>query len=119
MATRVRPLAHADTRKVSGLLTVPGVKVADVPVEVISQTDGAVTWFQKIKLYYKGIVAFIGTVLVLLTSPEIGFLGHLLPSGQQHYLTIGIGVLTVLLTFLKENQHWFDDSAVNTPYSAQ
>lgn len=113
MAYRVRPVAHADVSKVSTLVSTPGTKVAHAPVEVVKTTPGPVTLIQKIKLYYKAIIAFIGTLLVLLTSPEIGFLGHLLPADQQHWLSVGIGILTVVLTFLKENEHWVDPSAIS------
>lgn len=114
MATRVRPVKAATPAKISTLAGIPGVRVASAPVEVVKTTPGPVTTWQKISAYYKGIVAFVGTVLTLLTAPEIGPLSHLLPDPYQHWLTVGVGVITVVLTFLKENEHWFDGAAVTT-----
>lgn len=110
MATRVRPISEEQLTTVTTL--VHKEKLPTAPVEVVKQTPGPVTWLQKIARYYKGIIAFLGTLLALLTAPEIGPLQHLLPDGYQHWLTVGIGAATVLLTFLKENEHWFPDAAV-------
>jgi len=115
MAIRVRPIPHADTQTVATLVAAPQVTVAQVPGEVVKITDGPVTLLQKIARYYKGLIVLIGTTLGLLTAPDIGALQHLLPAEYQHWLTIGIGALTAVLTILVENQHWFDQDTVGQP----
>ena len=109
MAKRIKAI-DKQTYKAASLVSTRDV--SHVPVEVVKEVPGKVTVLQKVAKYYKGIVAFLGTVAVLLTSPEIGPLQHLLPPTEQHWLTVGIGALTVLLTFLKSNEHWVDDTQV-------
>lgn len=109
MATRIRPIKQGQARHIAALIGPQ--HVASVPAEVIQVTAGPVSLRQKVAGYYKGLVALVGTVLTLLTAPEIGALAPLLPAQYRHWLPIGIGVATVLLTFLTENQHWFDDAA--------
>lgn len=109
MAKKVVPIKQHQAGQIATLMGPQ--RISSMPVEVVATTEGPVTWWQKAAAYYKGGIALIGTVLALLTAPEIGPLQHLLPEQYQHWLTVGIGVATVVLTFLKDNEHWFDDGA--------
>ena len=78
------------------------------PVQVVDERPGAVTFLDKLKGYYKALVTVVGAVLVGLNelTPLTGFL----PPTAQHWLSVAISVGTVILTALKANEHWVDDS---------
>ena len=78
------------------------------PVQVVDERTGAVTFLDKLKGYYKALVTVVGAVLVGLNelTPLTGFL----PPTAQHWLSVAISVGTVILTALKANEHWVDDS---------
>lgn len=118
MARRVVPIQGDQAQQIASLMGPE--RVTSIPAQVVDTRPGPVTAWQKTARYYKGIIALIGTILTLLTAPEIGPLQHLLPEQHQHWLTIGIGAATVVLTFLKANEHWFDGNPVTpVPSSAK
>lgn len=115
MAKQVVPAPSGEVERYATLAADPNApKVGSVPVVVASQTVGPVSFFQKLAGYYKSLIVLIGSVLALLVAPEIGPFEHLLPPTEQKWLTLGIAALTVFLTWLKSNEHWFEDSQVNT-----
>jgi hypothetical protein len=74
---------------------------------VLEQKPGPVTWLDKAKGYYKGLIATIGAVLVFLN--ELTPLTSFLPEDAQHWVSVGVAVLTALFTTLKSNEVWLDD----------
>lgn len=77
------------------------------PVKVVATTDGPVTWQQKVKEYYKGLIALLGAVLIFFN--EVTPITNFLPADYRHWVTIIVTFLTAAGTFLKSNQHWVDD----------
>ncbi len=73
-------------------------------LEVVNEKPGAVTNFDKIKKYYKFLIAFVGFT--------IAFLTEILPLGFSPDVKNGIagviGFLTSLGVFLKSNEQWVD-----------
>jgi hypothetical protein len=108
MAKRIEKIS-GDKFRVAQLVSDPAVPTEDVPVKVTGRTEGPVTFMQKLAAYYKGLIVLVGAVLAFLTAPEIGPLTHFLPVEYQHWVTVVIGFVTVLLTFLKSNEHWVED----------
>lgn len=77
------------------------------PIKVVAVTEGPVTWQQKAKEYYKGLIALVGAVLIFFN--EITPITNFLPTDYRHWVTIIVAFLTTAGTFLKSNQHWVDD----------
>ena len=78
------------------------------PVRVVDERAGAVTFLDKLKGYYKALITVVGAVLLGLNelTPVFDFL----PPTAHHWLSVAISVGTVILTTLKANEHWVDDS---------
>jgi len=68
---------------------------------------------QRIAGAWKAIIAFIGAVLTLLT--QIGPFAHFLPPQYKALIGTATAVLTGILTFMKANEHWVDDTAPPPP----
>lgn len=76
-------------------------------VMVLKSEPGAITLLDRLKGYYKGLIAVITAVLVIANelTPVLNFL----PGQDKQYVTIAIAVVGSVLTFLKDNEHWIDD----------
>lgn len=101
MAKRVVPIKRSDVHQVATL--VGPQSVTSVPVEIVESTPGPVTTLQKLKRYYKGLIALVGSLLTVATQ-----LAPVIPENDKHWVTTGILILTVAGAFLKENEHWID-----------
>lgn len=77
------------------------------PVTVVAKADGQVTFLDKVKNYYKALIAFVGFLLILLN--ELTPVFNYLPGQDKQYVTAAIGVLTTLGVLLKGNEHWVDN----------
>lgn len=77
------------------------------PVKVVNAKTGPVGFLDKAKGYYKGLIAAVGAILVIVN--ELTPLLNFLPGQDKQYVTLVIGVLTTAATFLKSNEHWVDD----------
>lgn len=73
---------------------------------VDKSVPGTVTFLDKLKAYWKAIIAFIGVVLLAVNQ-----LSPFLPVDWQHPAAVIIAVLTAVLTFAKSNETWVDDTA--------
>jgi hypothetical protein len=81
----------------------------EVPsVQVVDERTGAVTFLDKLKGYYKALITVLGAILLGLN--ELTPLTNFLPATAQHWASVAISVITAILTFLKANEHWVDDS---------
>jgi hypothetical protein len=78
------------------------------PVQVVDERPGAVTFLDKLKGYYKALITVVGAVLLALN--ELTPLTDFLPMTAQHWLSVAVAVGTAILTALKANEHWVDDS---------
>lgn len=76
------------------------------PVLLVKTEAGSVTWSDKVKAYYKGIIAVITSILVVLNTLTPVF--NFLPGQDKQYITVGIAVIGGLLAFFKDNEHWVD-----------
>lgn len=77
-------------------------------VQVLTTSTGLVTWADKLKGYYKGLITAVGAVLVIANELTPAF--DFLPVQDKAYVTAGIAALTALSTFLVSNEHWVDDA---------
>jgi uncharacterized membrane protein len=77
-----------------------------VKVKVTKQTDGSVTWLQKLQGYYKGLVVSVAAVLVFLN--EITPVASFLPSSVRHWFDVAVVVVGAASAFLVKNQQWVD-----------
>lgn len=84
-----------------------GVVGPATPVAEVQVKQGPVTFLDRLKKYYKGLIALIGFVLILLN--QLTPLFDFLPAQDRPYVTAVIGALTVLGTFLKGNENWVDN----------
>lgn len=74
---------------------------------VLQAVPGPVTVLDKAKGYYKGIIAALGSLVIIIN--EVTPLFNFLPGQDKHYVTVAVAVVTGVLTFLKSNEHWVDD----------
>lgn len=104
MATKQRLQIKSNDVQTAKTLAVVG---PGTPVKVVDEKVGAVTFLDKAKGYYKGLIALVGSLLIVLNqvSPLLNFI----PGNGKEYVSYAIGLLTVAGAFLKENQHWVDD----------
>lgn len=112
MAKKVVPITPKEAVRVQTLIDNPNVEspaiqVAKVPVKVIDEKPGPVTWKQKLAKYYKGLIVSVGTLLAAVNE-----IAPVVPHEYQGKVTTVILALTALGTILKGNQHWLPDSAV-------
>lgn len=77
-------------------------------VKVLTTAPGTLTWIDKLKGYYKGLITLVGSVLVI--ANELTPVFDFLPAQDKGYITAGIAALTALSAFLVSNQHWVDDA---------
>ena len=75
----------------------------NVPVKVTAQTDGPVTTKQKIKGYYKSVIALVGSLAASLVA-----IAPMVPDPWNKYSAGGVLVFTILGVFLKKNEDWVD-----------
>jgi hypothetical protein len=78
--------------------------VVNVPVKVVSETDGPVTTAQKLKKYYKGIIVFVGSIGVSLAA--------IVPEVSDDWKKVIGGIIlgtTVLGVILKKNEDWVEN----------
>ena len=80
---------------------------ANLPVMIVGTGNGAVSTLDKLKGYYKGIIAVITAALVIANelTPVLNFL----PGQDKQYVTAAIAAAGGLLAFFKDNEHWVDD----------
>lgn len=95
-----RRIALPPNHEVHNLTVAPHVKLGD-PI------SGSVTFLDKAKGYYKGLIAALTALLVIVNevTPVLNFL----PGQDKQYVTAAIAVVGVALTFLKDNEHFVDD----------
>lgn len=76
-------------------------------VKVVDEKPGPVTWLDKAKGYYKELIVLVGAILVFLNevTPVLNFL----PEQDKRYVTVAIGFIAAVSTFLKRNEKWVDD----------
>lgn len=104
MAVRTRRVTKAQA---AALVKNPDVPdPVKIPVEIVASTAAPVTLVQKLKGYYKGLIALIGSLLIVVN--QVTPILHFLPAEDVKYVNLVIGILTVAGTFLKENEHWVD-----------
>lgn len=82
-----------------------------VPPKVVVKKElpGNVTWRDKLKAYYHTIFTAVGTILVMLN--QIAAVAGWIPGyGTQAagYVSVAIGVVTVISNALKSNEQWVD-----------
>lgn len=75
-------------------------------VEVAAVKDGEINWRDQAKRYYKGGIAAVGALLVILAQLEV-FAGLLGENGKTVF-TVVVAVLTSLSVFLKSNERWVE-----------
>ncbi len=82
------------------------VKLAGDRATVVAIKAGNVTIIDKLKKYYKAIIALVGGIVLLLNqiTPMTAMLG----ASTQHAISVALVFLTSLLVFLKSNEHWVD-----------
>lgn len=99
--TTKRRISLPPNVEVHNLTVAPHVKLGDAEA-------GAVTWLDKAKGYYKGIIAGLTAVLVVINevTPVLNFI---VPTQDKQYVTVAIAVIGGVLTFLKDNEHYVDD----------
>lgn len=76
---------------------------AAVEKQVLAVKEGSVTWVDKAKGYYKGLIAIVGVLLIAATQ-----LVGTLPPEVERGLTILISVLTTVGIILRANETWVD-----------
>lgn len=77
----------------------------DGQAEVVAIKAGSVTTVDKLKSYYKFIIAFVGSIIVLLN--EITPISSVMfGPNVQHWVSGTLMFLTSLSVFLKSNEHW-------------
>lgn len=108
MATRIKFVSKYDLHEIHALADTQ--ELPKTNVKVVASTDGPVTLRQKIAAYYQQLILIVGGTLSFLTYEQK--LGFVLPDNINHWLAIFTGGLTLVLAFLKENQHWVDDATV-------
>ena len=74
-----------------------------VEKRVLDTKEGSVTWVDKAKGYYKGLIALVGVLLIAVTE-----LSGTLPDPVDQWVTILIGVFTTLGVILLANEVWVD-----------
>ena len=77
-------------------------------VQVLDTSTGVVSWVDKAKGYYKGIITAITAVLVI--ANQLTPIFDFLPVQDKGYITAGIAIIGTVVTFLKANEHWVDDA---------
>lgn len=93
--------------KAQNAQTLSAATEAPTPVKVVSAKTGPVGILDKAKGYYKGLIAAVGSILVIVN--ELTPLLNFLPGQDKQYVTLVIGFLTTVAVFLKDNEHWVDD----------
>lgn len=80
---------------------------APAPVKVVAEAAGPVTFLDRVKGYYKALIALVGAILVIANelTPVLNFL----PGLDKQYVTIAISAVTAFGVFLRDNEHWLDD----------
>lgn len=107
MALRIEPVKKSNGE----LRTFADVASASEPgkavkVKVTKETEGPVTTLQKVKGYYKAVVAFVGALLLFLQQATPAF--SALPADYQHPFTVVVAVVTAVSVLLVNNQTWVD-----------
>jgi hypothetical protein len=82
------------------------VEVQNAELVVTEAKPGTVSFGDKVKKYYKGLIALVGALLVLVNqvTPLTNFLGE----DTQNLVSVVIVFLTAVATFLKSNEQWVD-----------
>jgi hypothetical protein len=102
MATKQRIKLAAAGAQPYGLFATSG----PAQVVVADTKPGTVGWADKLKGWYKGLIAAVGAILVLLNN--IGPFADLLGGDVSQWVTVAISALTAAGVFLRENEHWVD-----------
>lgn len=72
--------------------------------KTVAVKDGDVTWVDKVKGYYKALIALVGAVLVGVTQ-----LSGAVPAEAEPWVTVAISTLTVIGVILRANEQWVND----------
>jgi hypothetical protein len=73
---------------------------------VVAVKPGEINWRDQAKRYYKGGIAAVGALLIILTQLEV-FSGLLGEQGKTVF-TVAVAVLTSISVFLKSNERWIE-----------
>jgi hypothetical protein len=73
---------------------------------VVKSVPGTVTTFDKIKKYYKFLVAAVGAILIVLNQATPVF--HALGGSGDKWFTSVVAVVAAAAVLLKDNEHWVD-----------
>lgn len=96
-----------NTPTIQSLVTNPTrPDIKSVPVKVIAGSNGPLTFKQKVQSAYKAIVAFVGTLLTLVS--QIQSLTPFLPEQYRHWIGLGLTGLTLVSTLLTTNQKFVE-----------
>lgn len=99
MALRIERLPNVEQPRA---LVGSGVeKTVNVPVKITGETDGPVTVKQKVKGYYKSVIALVGSLGASLVA-----IAPMVPDPFNKYAAGGVLILTVFGVFLKKNEDW-------------
>jgi hypothetical protein len=73
---------------------------------IIAVKPGEINWRDKAKRFYKGGIAAVGALLIILTQLEV-FSGLLGEQGKTVF-TVAVAILTSISVFLKSNERWIE-----------
>jgi hypothetical protein len=104
---RVKPGRHEAATEVSSHPAGRKVK-RRVPEKKVVVKAGPVTFVDKLKGYYKGLIFGLGVILssVATMTPAL----DQLPAQDKHYVSLGILVVSTALAVLKKNEDWVNGS---------
>lgn len=102
----------ADAQKQKIALEVSGKALAPEPVTVtptvVSEKNGKVTVFDEIKKYYKGLIAFVGMLLIIINQVTPWLNDILTDPNDKKLFTVIVSAITALGVILKDNEKWVD-----------
>ena len=101
MAQRIVPVKHDEARRVATLLGPQNI--TSMPAKIVDTAAGPVTWSQKLRGYYKALIALSGAVVTVAAQ-----LAPVIPEADKGWVTKAVVVATAIGVALKENQHWIE-----------
>lgn len=102
-------LARIPAPQVAAFVADPYTKVVQVPAVAVAETEGPVSVWQKVAGWYKQAIVVVGAIVTLLT--QVQTLTPFLPEQYRGWIGIAVGGGSLVLAFLKSNEHWVDDAA--------
>lgn len=85
-------------------------------VHVVATKVGAVTVLDKVKAYYKTLIAIVAAVVVFLN--QVTPIADFLPVQYRHWFSTAVVVVGAVAVFLKANEHWIDGGTGDAPPEA-